>query len=171
MEGEGRGGGKPDDRWGLASFFGEEQHALLRLRDETRDLLVDLVATEDKDHGVDGSLDAVTAPATPGDGCGGESTTTGQIDRVVIGNDDDGQACQEPLASVDVPLAFALSENKEKFEEHIRLLRYKDGVVSYQSRNHITSHSWIPENTANGYLSEVTPSFHKSRTIKCIKSI
>ena len=52
MEGEGRGGGKPDDRWGLASFFGEEQHALLRLRDETRDILVDLVATEYKDHGV-----------------------------------------------------------------------------------------------------------------------
>jgi len=79
MDGEGRGGGKPDDRWALASFFGEEQHALLRLRDETRDLLVDLVATEDKDHGVDGSLDAVTAPATPGDGCGGESTTTAKL--------------------------------------------------------------------------------------------
>ena len=61
---------------------------------------------------MDGSLDAATAPATPGDGCGGGSTT-GQIDRAVIGNDD-GQACQESLASVHVPPALALAENSKQ---------------------------------------------------------
>lgn len=60
---------------------------------------------------------------------------------------------------VETVTALSLSSNKSEFEQSLISLRYKNGVVSYKTRNHITSHSWLPENTQNGFFTEATPSF------------
>lgn len=35
-------------------------------------------------------------------------------------------------------------------------LRYRDGVVSYETRRHFFEAEWIPENIANGFLTDIT---------------
>lgn len=85
-----------------------------------------------------------------------------------LGEGKKGRFDQDPLyrfdtfdctTFVETVTALSLSENKEEFLKHLLSLRYKDGEVSYQTRNHITSQSWLPENTENGYFTESTTSF------------
>lgn len=89
---------KGDDRWALASFFGEEQHELLHLRDEARDLMdcPSLVNVDDASNGVNGS---------------------GNVQATKQEGEDDDEDVQPPrgsLASVDVPLSLALAEHNEQ---------------------------------------------------------
>lgn len=88
-----------------------------------------------------------------------------------LGEGKSGRFDQDPLyrfdtfdctTFVETITALALSSNKIQFEDHLINLRYKDGSVSYENRNHITSHSWIPENTSNGYYSEMTYGFSEN---------
>ena len=87
---------KGDDRWALASFFGEEQHELLHLRNEARDLMdcPSLVNADASCNGVNGS---------------GNGQATNQED-----DDEDTQPPRGALASVDVPLSLALAEHNEQ---------------------------------------------------------
>jgi len=95
-------GSKGDDRWALASFFGEEQHELLHLRDEARDLMdcPSLVNNDDASNGVNGS---------------GNGQVTNQEGEELEEEDlDDVQPPRGPLASVNVPLSLALAEHNEQ---------------------------------------------------------
>ncbi len=85
-----------------------------------------------------------------------------------LGEGNKGQFDQDPLyrfdtfdctTFVETVTALSLSENKIEFESHILELRYKNADISYTSRNHITSQSWIPENTSNGYYLDSTQDF------------
>lgn len=91
-------GSKGDDRWALASFFGEEQHELLHLRDEARDLMdCPSLVNNDASNGVNGS--------------GGNGQATKQEEE---GEEDAQPRPRGPLASVDVPLSLALAEHNEQ---------------------------------------------------------
>lgn len=87
---------KGDNRWALASFFGEEQHELLHLRDEARDLMdcPSLVNHDASINGVNGN---------------GQATNQEEEDL-----DDAPPRPRGPLASVDVPLSLALAEHNEQ---------------------------------------------------------
>lgn len=85
-----------------------------------------------------------------------------------LGEGIEGRFDQDPLyrfdlfdctTFVETVTALSLSKTKDQFTDHLKSLRYKNGEISYQSRNHITSLQWIPENTQNGYYKEVTRSF------------
>ncbi|KAL9188149.1 hypothetical protein ACHAXT_006527 [Thalassiosira profunda] len=102
---------RPDDRWALTSFFGEEQHALLRLRDEARDLLVDVVNEEE--NAANGAVDS-------GADKPGEAKTPSADNPQAFGSEDEKPAAEtepprrELLADVDVPLGLALAERAEQ---------------------------------------------------------
>jgi len=110
-----------DDRWALASFFGEEQHALLRLRDEARHLLVDVVAVDDSVNSTsvsarnNGRRNGVISKEE-GEEKDGQSTNDDTQTSPSEEGDDNIQPllCREPLASVDVPLGLALAEHSEQ---------------------------------------------------------
>jgi len=90
---------KGDDRWALASFFGGEQHELLHLRDEARDLMdcPSLVNNDASSNGVNGSGN-------------GQDTDQQQEEDL----EDAHPPPRGPLASVDVPLSLALAEHNEQ---------------------------------------------------------
>jgi hypothetical protein len=86
------------DRWALASFFGEEQHDLLRLRDETCDL-----------H------DNPNLLLMDASGANGRVKNEEGAD-LVEEADNDVQILhpRDPPSSIDVPLALALAEHCEQ---------------------------------------------------------
>ncbi|KAL7531908.1 hypothetical protein ACHAXR_004302 [Thalassiosira sp. AJA248-18] len=105
--GDGGGGYGVDDRWALASFFGEEQHALLHLRDEARDLLVDVVTDVETVNGGDNG--ELNKEATKADERASDETVQASPTA-----EEETLFRREPLASVDVPLGLALAEHSEQ---------------------------------------------------------
>lgn len=57
---------------------------------------------------------------------------------------------------VETVLALTLASSPEDFRIRINQIRYKDGVISYQTRNHFSSLDWIPNNIKNGFVKDVT---------------
>lgn len=57
---------------------------------------------------------------------------------------------------VETVLALARSGSAEEFKSVINKVRYKDGVISYEARNHFTSVDWIPNNTQAGFVEDIT---------------
>ncbi|MGN0929598.1 MAG: N-acetylmuramoyl-L-alanine amidase-like domain-containing protein [Alphaproteobacteria bacterium] len=51
------------------------------------------------------------------------------------------------LTFVETMLALGLSNNKEEFEDIIKKIRYKDGEVSIETRNHFVNPDWIKNNS------------------------
>ena len=90
---ESDGGGKTanDEKWALASFFGEAEHALLHLQYDARGILK-LAHTGKLDKHLPGNY--------------AEQTEEGDIDVTSLS--------RRPLASVDVSLALALAEQSER---------------------------------------------------------
>ncbi len=72
---------------------------------------------------------------------------------------------------VETVTALSLSSKKDEFLGHLNALRYKDSEVSYQTRNHITSLQWIPENIQNGYFKESSLDFPSSMLKRIENSI
>lgn len=81
-----------------------------------------------------------------------------------LGEGTEGRYDQDPLyrfdtfdctTYVETVMALALSRDVNEFEINQDKIRYKDGIVDYLSRNHFTDLQWIPENTQNGFLSEI----------------
>jgi hypothetical protein len=60
---------------------------------------------------------------------------------------------------VTTVLALTLADNLQNFKQCLSRLRYKDGQVSYLSRNHFTSVDWNKNNQKQGFLQDITPSF------------
>ena len=67
----------------------------------------------------------------------------------------DGFDCQ---TYVDTVLALTLADNSTHFKQCLDKLRYREGVVSFITRNHFTSLDWNRNNQLNGYLEDITPS-------------
>lgn len=59
---------------------------------------------------------------------------------------------------VETVLALALSSRPKDFERELRLLRYKEGKVAFENRNHFPCVDWTKNNTASGRLTDITES-------------
>lgn len=57
---------------------------------------------------------------------------------------------------VETVLALALSSEPQEFTQTLNKIRYKDGRVSYQTRNHFPSVDWIPNNSRAGFVKDIT---------------
>lgn len=61
------------------------------------------------------------------------------------------------LTYVETVMAIYLAENnKKKFEKVLKKIRYKDGKISFPTRNHFMSADWIPNNIKQGYTTDIT---------------
>lgn len=84
-----------------------------------------------------------------------------------LGEGQGGDVSQGPLyrfdgfdctTFVETVLALSLSATPEQFRQRMNQIRYKDAVVSYQTRNHFPSVDWIPNNIKNGFVKDITGS-------------
>lgn len=57
---------------------------------------------------------------------------------------------------VETVLGLSFSNTPEEFEQRILQIRYKGAEVDYETRNHFTSIDWIPNNTAQGFVKDIT---------------
>ncbi len=57
---------------------------------------------------------------------------------------------------VEQVMALALEPDFDQALKTLQKIRYKDGLVSYESRNHFTELDWVPHNRWAGYLKDVT---------------
>lgn len=66
---------------------------------------------------------------------------------------------------VETVTALSVSSSWDEFKSTLNRIRYKDGVVSFTTRNHITSLDWIPNNVAAGFYRDVTESLAPGKTL------
>lgn len=57
---------------------------------------------------------------------------------------------------VETVLALAKTQSVDEFKVMMNRIRYKDGRVSYESRNHFPSIDWIPNNIRAGFVKDIT---------------
>jgi len=72
---------------------------------------------------------------------------------------------------VEETIAFSLEPNLAKGTALLQKIRYKDGVVSYQTRNHFASVDWIPNNIKAGFIKDITRDIAGDRTRIATKTI
>lgn len=65
---------------------------------------------------------------------------------------------------IETVLALSLSSSPEDFRHKMNLIRYKDGRITYESRNHFTSLEWIPNNISQGFLKDATANVALTKT-------
>lgn len=90
-----------------------------------------------------------------------------------LGEGETGELSRKPLyrfdgfdctTFVETVLALSLSQSPEEFRRTIDQIRYKDGRVSYETRNHFSSIDWIPNNTHAGFVKDITGSIAGAQT-------
>jgi hypothetical protein len=57
---------------------------------------------------------------------------------------------------VEQSMALALADGYQQALELLRMIRYQNGVVKYQNRNHFTMAQWIPNNIRAGFVVDIT---------------
>jgi hypothetical protein len=67
----------------------------------------------------------------------------------------DGFDCQ---TYVDTILALTIAKDAKNFRQCLDKIRYRNGEVSFITRNHFTSLDWNKNNQAQGYLQDITVS-------------
>lgn len=82
-----------------------------------------------------------------------------------LGEGEKGEFSQKPLyrfdgfdctTFVETVLALSFSHSPLEFKSTLNKIRYKNGVVSYETRNHFPSVDWIPNNTKAGFVKDIT---------------
>lgn len=90
-----------------------------------------------------------------------------------LGEGRNGEFAQEPLYRLDgfdcttfveTVISLARSTNENQFKEEINKIRYKNGQVSFENRNHFPSVDWIPNNIKAGFVSDITNSIAGAAT-------
>jgi hypothetical protein len=86
-----------------------------------------------------------------------------------LGEGNEGHYDQAPLyridafdceTYVDTVLALALAGDPKTFRQCIRQIRYRDGHVSFIDRNHFTCLDWNQNNQRQGFIKDITTTFH-----------
>ena len=81
-----------------------------------------------------------------------------------LGEGASGQFNQEPLYRFDkfdcqtyvsTILALARAKNVQSFQRNIDLIDYKNGKISFITRNHFADANWVPENIRNGFIRDI----------------
>ncbi|MBI3289392.1 MAG: DUF1460 domain-containing protein [Elusimicrobia bacterium] len=57
---------------------------------------------------------------------------------------------------VEQTMAMARARDLKSMQRELNRIRYKDGKISYASRNHFPELDWLPNNIAAGYLKDAT---------------
>ncbi len=57
---------------------------------------------------------------------------------------------------VETIMALSFSKDFEDFYSNLINIRYENGIVDFKHRNHFISLDWIPQNTAKGFLTDIT---------------
>lgn len=92
-----------------------------------------------------------------------------------LGEGTQGEFSQRPLYTlrkfscqtyVETVMALALSNNSKEFIEILNKIRYKDGEISFYTRNHFAVIDWIPNNEKNNYITDVTTQVAGSDNVK-----
>lgn len=60
------------------------------------------------------------------------------------------------LTYIETVTALSLSKDEDSFRKIIKKIRYENGNVSFISRNHFMSADWIPNNTKEGFIQDIT---------------
>lgn len=85
-----------------------------------------------------------------------------------LGEGSQGRFDQDPLyrfdafdctTFVETVLSLALSESKKTFMGLMNDIRYEQGRVSYVTRKHISSFSWVPKNIEAGFFTDESAYF------------
>ncbi|HVC08322.1 MAG TPA: N-acetylmuramoyl-L-alanine amidase-like domain-containing protein [Elusimicrobiota bacterium] len=72
---------------------------------------------------------------------------------------------------VEETMAFSLEPDLAKGTALLQKIRYKNGVISYPTRNHFASVDWIPNNIKAGFIKDITRDIAGSRTRVATKTI
>ncbi|HVA67283.1 MAG TPA: N-acetylmuramoyl-L-alanine amidase-like domain-containing protein [Elusimicrobiota bacterium] len=72
---------------------------------------------------------------------------------------------------VEETIAFSLEPNLARGTALLQKIRYKDGVISYQTRNHFASVDWIPNNIKAGFIKDITREIAGNQTRVATKTI
>jgi hypothetical protein len=67
---------------------------------------------------------------------------------------------------VETVMALSLSKDFEDFFSNILNIRYENSIVDFKHRNHFISLDWIPNNTAKGFLRDLTEQTGPSQLAK-----
>ncbi len=82
-----------------------------------------------------------------------------------LGEGPNGQISKAPLyrfdgfdctTFVETVMALSFSTNANQFQQRINQIRYKNAEVDYAARNHFTSIDWIPNNSVQGFVKDIT---------------
>lgn len=82
-----------------------------------------------------------------------------------LGEGPEGYFDQNPLERFDTfhcvtfletVVALSLAKNEADFRDVLRKIRYRQGKIAFESRNHFPELDWIPNNVANGVFRDVT---------------
>jgi hypothetical protein len=82
-----------------------------------------------------------------------------------LGEGENGQFDQRPLyrtdafdceTFVDMTLAIAYSNNLKTFNDNIKRIRYQQGIVDFEHRNHFTNIDWNQHNREQNYIKDIT---------------
>ncbi|MDE1977050.1 MAG: DUF1460 domain-containing protein, partial [Elusimicrobia bacterium] len=72
---------------------------------------------------------------------------------------------------VEETMAFSLDPDLAGGTALLQKIRYKDGVISYQTRNHFPSVDWIPNNIKAGFIKDITREIAGNQTRIATKTI
>lgn len=72
---------------------------------------------------------------------------------------------------VELSLAKALAGDGAGLQAQLLRIRYRGGVVSYQTRNHFTESDWLPNNRAAGFIRDITAEVARGRERMASKTV
>jgi hypothetical protein len=73
------------------------------------------------------------------------------------------------LTFVETVLALTFANNPHSFKQCINRLRYKNGNISFITRNHFTDLDWNQNNEHQGFLKDITSSIRNERNQPVVK--
>jgi hypothetical protein len=92
-----------------------------------------------------------------------------------LGEGADARYDQDPLwrtdefdctTYVETIMAILLSNDIVEFKEKMNLIRYREGEISFVTRNHFTSADWIPRNIEAGFIRDITNDVFDSSKVR-----
>ena len=66
------------------------------------------------------------------------------------------------LTYIETVMAYALSSSEKEAIQRLQHIRYKDGKISFATRNHFTGPQWLVENQKRGFVEVMTPQLGKN---------
>lgn len=97
-----------------------------------------------------------------------------------LGEGKDGEYDRDPLVDfkrmdcttyIEQVMALSLEPDLDKAIALLQKIRYKDGAISYETRNHFTEGDWVPQNVRAGFLQDITLRVAPDKAKTAIKKI